>query len=393
MSCRGISTIGRSGLAALVALAFVLLALPAVASAADGQISGKVTQAIGGTDVQGAEVCAENELDFGCALSEADGAYEITGLTPGSYFVSFEASEANPYVVFQEYPIEVIMASAMTTPGINAAVVKGGAIAGTLTDAATKLPLVGFEVCSWWEEGEEFEGCDFTDSGGSFKLLGLHPGAHELEISPSELGYEVQIVHGVPISPGSTRNLEASLVRAEGRISGHVYAAADHVVLAGASVCAIWAKTGETGGCARTNGAGAYEFFPVPIGAWKIVFSPEPAEVEFEEKVFPDLWPTQFWNQKTTLAAAEVLNVTPSSNFTGIDGLLGPGPSSTPSGASTQSSSTTTTSPAPIPVAVTPKPKPLHCGKGKVKKRVKGKTRCVKRHQPRNHHKKHRAQR
>ncbi|MGD9737340.1 MAG: hypothetical protein AB7V58_17285 [Solirubrobacterales bacterium] len=31
-------------------------------------------------------------------------------------------------------------------------------------------------------------------------------------------------------------------------------------------------------------------------------------------------------------------------------------------------------------------PKPLHCGKGKVKMRVKGKVRCVKRHKP---HKRH----
>jgi Carboxypeptidase regulatory-like domain len=380
---------------ALAALVVALLALPAVAFAADGQISGKVTQAVGGADVAGAQVCAENELDFSCTLSEADGDYEITGLATGSYFVSFEASEANPFVVFQEYPIEVPVTSAMTTSGINAAVIKGGVIAGSLTDAATLQPLVGFEVCSWWEQGEEFEGCAFTDIGGSFKLLGLHPGTHELEIFPSEVGYQTQIVHGVPLSAGVTRNLEASLVRAKARISGHVYAAVGDAPLVGVSVCAILAKTGETRACVHTDVAGAYEFFPVPTGIWKIVFSPEPAEVEFEEGVLPDAWPTQFWNQKTTLAAAEGMNVQ-GDGFTDIDGLLGPGPSSgqSSSGGSSTPSTPSATRPPLTPPVVGPKPvSKLHCPKGKVKKRVNGKPRCVTRHKARKHHKKHRAHR
>jgi len=391
LSCRRISTIGRSGFAALVALAFCLLALPAVASAADGGISGKVTFASGG-NVAGAEVCAEEEgeLDFGCTSSEADGDYEITGLEPGNYLVSFGATESSPYVVFQRHVGDVAVASGATTAGIDAAVIKGGAIEGTVTDIKTGLPLAEVEVSALWEEGNEFDGFYETGSDGKFKLIGLHPGPHEIEFWSWEGVYDTRFVN-VTVGSGSTLNASAALVRLEGRVTGHVYAAATNAPLQGVPVCAIWAKTGETGGCAVTNAAGAYGFFPISPGAWKIVFSPEPGQVEFNEFVKSDVWPTQFWNGKSTLAEADALNVTATSIFTGIDGRLGAGPKQPPPPASGNSGTSTTTT-SPTPVAVTPAPKPLTCKKGFVKKRVKGVQRCVKRHNHR-HHKKHRAHR
>lgn len=387
MSPRGFSSKQGWGLTVVVAVVLAVLVLPASASAADGGISGSVTFAPGGAQVAGAEVCAEGEGEagFACTSSEADGDYEISGLAPGNYVVTFGASESSPYVVFKRYPAAVAVTSEAITPGIDAAVSKGGAIEGTVTDKASGLPLANVEVCSIWEEGNEFDACDYTGSSGTFKLIGVHPGPHEIEFWSFEGGYESRFVN-VTVSSGSTLSVSAALVRFQGRISGHVYTAATHAPLAGVAVCAIWAKTGETGGCALTSSAGAYTFFPVYPGGWKIAFSPEPAEVEFAERAKSDSWPTQFWNSKPTLAAAEVLDVTATSVFTGIDGLLGPGPALL--APSAVNPPPVTTSPATTPVKK--KKKPLTCRRGFVKKRVKGKSRCVRRRFHHKHHRHHR---
>jgi hypothetical protein len=366
----------------------VALALPVSASAADGGISGEVTRQSGGAVVPDAEVCAEEqegEFAFECTLTEFDGSYEISGLPPGKYIVSFQAGESGLWLVPQYYngvrrfsaATEVTVASGLTTPGIDAALAAGGAIAGRVTAAKTGAGVSEVLVCSWTEAGEEFDGCAETASDGSYEIVGVAPGLHELEFWSWEQ-FGTEYAHGVSVSVGiRTAGVNAALQA--GSISGHVYAAANHQPLSGVSVCGIWAATGEVGGCALTNSSGAYGFYPVAAGGLKIVFSPEPAEVEFAKGVKSDIWPTQFWNSKPTLAQADTLEVVPTSAFTGIDGQLGPGPvppSSTPPASS---------APAPAPIA-----KPLVCKKGFVKKRVKGKSRCVRR---RHHHKHHRHHR
>lgn len=398
MSCGGTSTIGRWGTATVVALALAALWLPASASAAEeGSISGKVTRAAGGAAVEGVEVCAETEgavFAFKCASTEASGEYEITGLPPADYLVFFFGGDSAPYLIGQYYDgvahwdeaDEVTVSSGAKTEHIDAALVEGGAIAGKVTDAVSGAPIDEVLVCSWLEAGEETESCVETASDGTYEIDGVPPGQNGVEFLPFEEDYEPRVVHGISVSVGAkTTNVNTNLNRAvtpQGLITGHVYAAATHTALQGISVCAIWVKTGETGGCALTSNLGAYTFVPVSPGAWKIAFSPEPAEVEFAAKAKSDIWPTQFWNQKPTLAEASALDVTATSRFEGIDGLLGPGPVA--SLASVPQSAPTATAVA--------KPKPaLVCKKGFVKKHLRGKQHCVRlRKHRRHHHRKHR---
>jgi hypothetical protein len=389
---RGIAMFGRSGLAALVALVRALLVLPSAASAADGGISGKVTF-VGGAATAAAEVCAEGagELDFGCTTSDINGDYQVLGLEPGNYVVTFEATESSPYVVFKRYATDVTVASGATTPGIDAAVTKGGAITGTVKDAVTGALLAEVEVSSIWEN--EFDGFDLTGGDGSFELIGLHPGLHEIEFWSWQGKYETRFLN-LPIAAGSTVNASAFLVPkppVEGRIGGHVFALATRQPLAGIAVCAI-DDFDESEGCAHTNKAGAFEFVGVPAGQWRIAYSPAVSEFEAFEpgEIVTDAWPTQFWNMKTTLAQADVIQMFQGLTVGEVDGFLGPGASqaqSSPGG--TGSSNAAVPPPYRAPVAVTPKPKPLKCGKGKVKKSFKGKQRCVKRHKARHHRQRH----
>lgn len=381
---------GRAGAATVVALAFFAFWLAPAASAADGAISGKVTKAGVGTPVLSAEVCAETESGifvFECTSTEADGTYEIAGLPPAGYVVSFWAGESGLYLIHQFWEgvgrygeaTEVTVVSGMTATGIDAAMVEGGAIAGKVTAAANGAPIGEVEVCSASEGGGEFDGCAYTAGDGTYEIVGVAPGLHELEFWASKGNYEPQFLSSVQVSVGvKTSNVNAALKAAppppNGRISGHVYRAATHEPLGGITVCAIDGFN-ESRGCAHTAKSGAYEFVGVPAGLWRVAFSPEPAEFESFEvgEIKSDAWPTQFWNLKPTLAQADAINVAEGGVITGIDGLLGPGPATTPNPPPTT---------GPASVAVRP---PLRCKRGLVKRRVKGKARCVKVHKHRRH--------
>jgi hypothetical protein len=379
----------------VVLAAIVLaLALPSAASAAaDGAIAGTVTEANGGLGVVDARVCAEaetGEFSFECTLTGSGGSYEVTGLPPAEYVVWFETGESGKDLVRQfwhgvsrfEEATMVTVASGMTTRSIDAALAEGGAIAGRATAVAGGAPLANIEVCSWSESDEAFDGCDITTGNGTYEIQGVAEGLHEVEFWDPEGEYEPAFRNGISVAVGATSgNVNAALthtVPAEGRISGHVYAAANHNPLGNVAVCAIWAPTGESGGCAVTGTPGAYAFTGVPVGPWKVVFSPEPAEVEFNARAKTDAWPTQYWSSEPTLALANALAVGPASNLTGIDGLLGPGPAPP--------------APAPAPI-VASKPKPLKCPKGKVKKRVKGKVSCIRKRHHHKHRRRHRHHR
>lgn len=377
---------------ALVALVLAALAPPAAASAANGAISGKVTRASGGLPVLDAEVCAEEQMppfEYRCKLTAGDGSYEIDGLPPSEYVVSFETGESSLYLIREfwngvgryEEATAVTVTSGVTTPGINAALVEGGAITGSVTAPRSGLPVSKVLVCSWWEEGDESDGCDETWIDGSYEIRGVHPGLHEVEFLPNETFYYPQFLSSVPVTVGTrTENVDVVLsdpLTPNGQISGHVYAAATHQPLAGIAVCAI-DIFGESRGCAYTANSGAYELADLPAGPLRIAFSPAPTEFKSFEpgEISADAWPTQFWNMKPTLAQATM--VSPGHGVvTGIDAMLGPDPEPlhSPTGSST-----------PAPIAATPTS--LICRKGFVKKRVKRKPRCARRH--RRHHRHHR---
>jgi hypothetical protein len=413
LSWRGISGIGRWGAALVIAcVSLAALWLPAGASAAgEGAISGKVTRATGGAPVNKALVCAERENSifvFECASTAADGSYEITGLPAGGgYVVSFEAGESGLYLVRQYYKgvsrweeaEPVTVSSGSTTTGIDAALAEGGAIAGKVTAAATGMPIAEVEVCSWLESDGEFDGCTYTANDGTYEIVGVHPGLHELEFWDFEAGYEPQFLNSISVAAGERKSGVNVAMSLAGRISGHVYFASTHQPAKGTLVCAIGVNSGKSRGCGPTDKTGAYEFLASP-GRWKIVFSPEPSESIFFDQeegelegAGPDGWPTQFWNLKSSLAQADVIELTQGGVRSGVDGQLGYVPP--PGSASSQPSPTLTVPSAVIPPApsgaVPPSPpRPtLLCKPGFVKKHLRGKQHCVRKRKHRRHHSPH----
>jgi hypothetical protein len=396
-----------------------------------GAIKGSVTVEGGGVTPQ-VEVCTwqvveggtENEL---CARVEVDGSYEIPGLVPGEYKVEFWPRRESGYV-FQYYNDEpswkranpVSVTANTVTPDIDAVLEEGATISGTVTAAATGFPAANVEVCA---EGEEFGDCAETGPNGTYTIQGLPAGEYFVYFYPegSGLGLLAQAYSDRsfserpnPVVVGSRSDVTGidAALQAGGKIQGAVHSAANGAPLAGVEVCLTEAARLGFPTCLQTPASGLYGFFGLPSGSWKVVFSPALRDVyseEFarfeEEELTPaelapwnDSFPTQWWNAQASFATATPIAVTAPAITEGIDATLGtPPPALTiPPVAPAAVIPGPPTGSKPVKVAkAEPKRRPLKCKRGFVKRKLRGKARCVKAHKRARHankpHRRHAA--
>jgi hypothetical protein len=376
-------------------LGALLLALPASAMAAGGEtgtITGTVTEE-GGETVGDVEVCAAEAVDksnFKCVTTEADGTYEIAGLSPGGYNVGFWTTRNYVVQFWREAltwstatPVEV--AAGQTKPEIGAVLEVGATISGTITAAATGAPVEKVEACAKLAELEpgpelNLERCAKTNATGEYTIDGLVPGqwsiyfyAEQAEADVVSAPYYAQPTLAVG-SQQKLTGVSESLIPG-GQIAGTVRAAGTGAPVGGVQVCVTMASSPTPLGCVHTPNSGAYRFTRVWPGSYKVVFSPEPSGTEG-----PNSYPTQWWGGQSTFAAAAPIEITPPAIVNNIDASLAALPTLAP------------VTPITTPIAK----KPLKCKRNFVKRKVHGKQRCVKRHQtkpkPRHkHHKRHTA--
>lgn len=378
---------------------------PAVASAAPtGSIEGTVIGADTQEGVEGVEVCAwplefpeeegEEEEFWGCEFTDADGNYVIPTLAAGEYEIEFWARGTG--YLSRYYPDFVTVGTGAVT-GIDIELSRAATIEGTVTRSSDEEPVEEVEVCAWGIEEEEFGGCAETSFDGTYELE-VPPGEWGVEFWPGWTGQNLTYQYfnhrdrwseadPVPVEEGETvEEIDAELDPGA-TISGRVSSASTGAGLEEIIVCAIDGLTDELTVCAWTF-EGEYEIPFLPAGQDKVAFSLDRNEwfgVEFFEDA--DGFPTQFWNNQTTLAAANTIPLGVGQAISGIDARLGTAP---PSGGG-QSSVITPPTITP-PVATPPVTTPVihrakkHCRKGLKRKKVKGRYRCVKRRHHRRHH-------
>lgn len=124
------------------------------------------------------------------AFSWTDGAYTITGLTPGTYAVQFTPFHRDSEVhgewwsdkpdVWTSDVITVSEGSA--TSGIDATLEIGIQVDGFISSALDAAGVAGATVAVVYEDGREFT--TTTDAGGYYKLLDLPPGRHTFLVTP-----------------------------------------------------------------------------------------------------------------------------------------------------------------------------------------------------------------
>jgi hypothetical protein len=382
-----------SALLALAALLCVAALLPATASAVTTSISGTVTGEDTATGIEGVEVCATRiggAFLESCELTAADGTYLIDGLPAAEYEVWFYAGGTG--YRSEGYP-DTIVVEVDPITGIDAELAPVSSITGTVTRSSDGAPVEEVEVCAWEWTTFEYAGCAWSGSDGSYRIEGLEPGEYGVEFWPYETGQDLVVQYfdrrdrwqeadPVSVGEGETVSDVDGVLDAGAIISGHVSSAANGAALAEIAVCAIDAPSSEPWECNWTDENGDYELRGLSKGQYKVVFS-----IDFEEWYEEDFgeeeddgYPTEFWNEQTTLAAANTINLATSQTVTGIDAHLGSPPPPPPP--------LMTPPPAAPITSPTVKPRAKHCRKGFKRKKVKGKVRCVKRkkHHRHRHH-------
>jgi hypothetical protein len=266
-----------------------------------------------------------------------------------------------------------------------------GSIEGEVRAASVSEPPKTL-VCAQLPTGKP-EGCTSTLPDGTYLLPGLPPGDYKVQFIPAGSLYNLlnqfydhesrfADADVLSLAAGETKTGIDADLEAGAEIRGTVYSAATGAPLQEVPVCALFVEEGgqewRPKECVSTSSGGDYTLRSLPSTAYKVVFSLEfkdlfgGGEPEGED----DGYFTQFFNQKTTLAAADPLFLTAPEVRTGIDAHLVPKAGF----------------PAPRLLLANlsgrpPGRKRKHCRPGLKLKRIAGKWHCVKphKHRPRQH--------
>ncbi len=307
---------------------------------AGGQISGRVTVAPSHSALANVEVCAEEAaaggLFGGCADTNGNGEYTITGLASASYKVEFYPGYRTPYLD-QYYNGEssssaanlVSVTAPGATAGINAELQPGAQISGKVTDASSHVGLAKIEVCAEGSSGEYFGGCATTNSGGEYTIVGLPEGSYTVNFFT---GYEDQSANYVtqywenketyltatPVSvtlSHPTENINAEM-HAGAQISGKITDASTHAGLAKTEACALEAATGYYVRCAAANDNGEYTIVGLASGSYKVAFY-----VDYSGGNYLP----QYWENKESLTEATAVTVSAPGSVSNINAEMHPG--------------------------------------------------------------------
>ncbi len=299
------------------------------ALAKGGSVSGNVTDEATGDPLDG--ICVDVfGPDFGFTETDAAGDYRVMGLPAGDYQVSFfDCANSPPVYASESYdnlpgsrfgdPVPVSLG--VETTGIDAMLMVGGTLSGTVTDEATGDPL---RVCVSLS-GPEFN-FEFTDVSGGYSFSGLPGGDYEVEFSDcmdntyAPESYDNQIGFGsadpVPVSLGvETTGINAALA-VGGTIAGTVTDQDTGAPLEDICVEAVGSDP-SLRGFAETDASGDYTITGL-------------ADVDYEVSFFdcdsePSDYAVESYNDKPGLFSGDPVSVSPGTVTTGINAALAKG--------------------------------------------------------------------
>ncbi len=245
---------GRSSLAEADAVSVTLGGVTGDINAAltlGGKITGTVTAAVGGALLEDVTVYAYSSKTAGTYdylaydYTGADGKYALTGLATGTYYLRFAKTD----YFTSYYNAKATLAEAdgvsvtlgVETGSINAALVLGGKITGTVTAAAGGALLQDVTVYAYTSKTAatyDYVAYDYTGADGVYSLSGLTAGTYYLRFEKTDylVSYynakaSLAEADGVSVTLGGvTGSINAALVLG-GKITGTVTAAAGGALL------------------------------------------------------------------------------------------------------------------------------------------------------------------
>ena len=292
---------------------------PAINASLDvgGQITGHVTAAVGSAPLEEVWVnvytsptaSSYDYIDY--AYTDATGLFTITGLAAGNYYLKYEKADYfdayynNKASLALANPVSVTLGG--TTGNINAALILGGKITGTVTAASGGAPLSDVDVYVYASKtASSYEYIDdvYTDASGVYTLTGLETGTYYLKFEktdylPSYYNNRASLAEADAVSVtqgGVTGGINATLILG-GKITGQVTASAGGASLASVWVQAYASRTDSTSiASAFTNSSGVYTITGLETGSYYLKF----------EKT--DYLPA-YYNNRASLAQADPVSV------------------------------------------------------------------------------------
>jgi protocatechuate 3,4-dioxygenase beta subunit len=308
-----------------------------------GQITGRVTAADTHNPLE--DVFVNVSASAGCsywsgyAYTDANGVYTVTAIPTGNNYKvdfdpTFSSSALTKEYIEQYYNNKPDSSSAtpvaVTAPNvvnnIDAALLRGGQIKGLVTgQGSVGLPAVNVTA----DGAHSGNGSTTTDATGAYTITGLMSDTYKVEFSPSSYGaskdYAYQFYNtkstgttADPVAvtaPNVTPNINQVLPLGS-RITGRVTTADTSSPMQSASI-SVYASDGNYVGSASTNASGVYTTSALPTGNYRIQFRPS-----FSQQI---TYTRQYYNNKPTLALADVLNVTAPNLVSNINAALARG--------------------------------------------------------------------
>jgi len=263
-----------------------------------GVIAGAVTAAGSHDPIQGVRVCLVG-YEPTCAVTDSAGRYEIQDLSTGSYRLRISPGESGflpQYYAGKETEAEaepVEVTAGETTGSVDVAMVAGGSISGTVTDAVSHAGVELVRVCAFAVSEGESGRCAHTDSAGHYTIVGVRAGTYAIRFSvrtpetgaeaSHEPAYATQFYDGkamlseadpVVVHDGAATSGVDAEMAAGGKVSGRVTAVASGLPLRSAWVCAY--LPGEGGWeehCAYSDYEGDYLIEGLASGEYTVHFS------------------------------------------------------------------------------------------------------------------------
>ena len=246
-----------------------------------GRISGTVTDAATSAPIPSTnvEIFNSSGVLVGTAFTDFSGGYLSSGLTAGTYYARTNSGSGYLNKLYNNIDCSsgcnpttgtaITVSVGATTSGINFALNAGGRISGTVTDAATSLPLANVTVQIYAANGAFLSQFNTDGSGNYTTGSGLPTGTYFARTT-NALGYMDELYNnitcvfcdvttGTPISvtAGSTTTGINFALALGGRISGTVTDSATSAAIANVSV-EIFNSSGTFISTGFTNNAGNY---------------------------------------------------------------------------------------------------------------------------------------
>jgi hypothetical protein len=272
-------------------------------------------------------VFAFNDNSSSFAITTSTGTYAVKGLNSGSYTVAYSSCLRAGHYAGQTRPGRIRVTSPHAVTGINAALVPGASIAGTVLagrDSPVGQPAVCVDVVAAGGGAVQgVVGFAETGHGGRYAVGGLAAGTYKVFFGdPSCAGGVEGLVPqwydgkhtraaatAVVVAQGQARTGVNATLAADGTITGTVTGPASTPL---AGICVI-ARPRQPGRPVYAVSHGGYTLTGVPPGKYV---------VEFRAGCGAQGYATQWWNDSPSPAGATVIVVTAGQSSTGIDASM-----------------------------------------------------------------------